>query len=43
MTKQIYIRPEFDIVVLSEESGLCVNGSGSNEDYNINKFKWDLI
>ena len=38
--KRDYDRPKLDIVVISDESGLCVKGSGSNADYNINNFDW---
>ena len=41
MKRDYYNKPELDIIVLSEESGLCVKGSGSNEDYNERNFNWD--
>ena len=41
MKRETYNAPELDSVMLSEESGLCVKGSGSNEDYNEHNFNWN--
>lgn len=43
MKSEKYIRPESEIVVLGHDSELCVKGSGSNEDYNVNNFNWSKL
>lgn len=43
MQREAYISPESESVVIRTESGLCVNGSGANGNYNEFNFDWPAL
>lgn len=38
---QKYLAPEIEVTEYDVDGFICVKGSGSNEDYNVNNFNWN--